>query len=285
MIVSRAQTEADKNCANKQPAAEPKKIVPRDFTIEQLREFDGGKAPAEGSKEGDDEDEIPIYVAMKGIVFDVSSSRQMYGYDGGYHCFAGRESTRAMAKFSFEEADLANCYKSDDFGMFEQNALFDWFTKFEFKYDVVGRVSVPPSGLVLTKEQLRRYDGTCDPNAEDGPEGAGSSINSKIPGVFEKNTRVDFPIYIAVNGKVLDVSFGGKDFYGAGGPYAAFAGKDITRALATMSLKPEDIEAGDAMPPDRVLDGLDGSQLKILADWEKRFIEKKKYPVVGKLVA
>jgi membrane-associated progesterone receptor component len=43
----------------------------RDMTMEELAEGDG-KDPAK-----------PIYIAIRGIVYDVSTGRQFYGPDGG----------------------------------------------------------------------------------------------------------------------------------------------------------------------------------------------------------
>ncbi|MBT8453439.1 MAG: cytochrome b5 domain-containing protein, partial [Deltaproteobacteria bacterium] len=42
------------------------------------------------------------------------------------------------------------------------------------------------------------------------------------------------PLLIGIRGQVYDVTRG-RDFYGPGGPYAMFAGKDCTRALAKVS--------------------------------------------------
>jgi hypothetical protein len=36
-----------------------------------------------------------------------------------------------------------------------------------------------------------------------------------------------FRTYVGINGKVIDVSYGGKEMYGKGGPYFLFAGKKI----------------------------------------------------------
>ena len=46
-----------------------------------------------------------------------------------------------------------------------------------------------------------------------------------------------------------------------GSGYHVFAGKECSRALALMSLKPEDCNSN--------LDDLDESKLKVLGDWKK----------------
>jgi membrane-associated progesterone receptor component len=227
-------------------------------------------------------------VALRGVVYDVSSSRSMYGRGAGYHCFAGRESTRAMAKFSFEEKDLADPYSEEGFGMFERNTLDEWVMKFEFKYPRVGRVTEPPRDLEFTKADLAHFR---RPESETAGEGESKGENTEVAksaavqAVLDAaKGRVDRPLLIGVNGKVLDVGYGGTSFYGGSGPYSIFAGRDITRALATMSLKPEDVDASDACPLDKVLEGLSDKEVKIMRDWETKFIEKRKYPVVGRLV-
>ncbi|CAK8533070.1 unnamed protein product [Lathyrus sativus] len=81
------------------------------------------------------------------------------------------------------------------------------------------------------------------------------------------------PILISVRGQIYDVSEG-RNFYGPGGSYTMFAGKECSRALALLSFKPQDINGN--------LEGLAESELTILEDWEYKFIEK--YPKVGRLV-
>ena len=81
-----------KGPGGKAPDEEPE--PPRNFTATQLREFTG-------TKEDD-----PIYVALQGDVYDVSSARDFYGPDGVYGGFAGHDVTRAFALNSLEEKDL-----------------------------------------------------------------------------------------------------------------------------------------------------------------------------------
>lgn len=57
----------------------------------------------------------------------------------------------------------------------------------------------------------------------------------------------------------------------AGGGYAIFAGKEVARALAVMSLKEEDCTDD--------LTGVSQKQLGVLQEWEDKF--KTKYEVVG----
>nr|XP_032818651.1 neudesin [Petromyzon marinus]APA19933.1 neudesin [Petromyzon marinus] len=79
------------------------------------------------------------------------------------------------------------------------------------------------------------------------------------------------PIYMAVNGVVFDVSTG-KGYYGKGASYNALAGRDSTRAVAKMSLAPEDLISDTS--------GLTQDQLESL---ERVFsgVYKAKYPIVG----
>lgn len=161
-----------------------------------------------------------------------------------------------MAKLSFEEVDLSNS-NVDDLGPFELSTLEDWYSKFkDYKcYPIIGKVSKPTVFKDYTLSELLEFK-----EVSVIPEG-----------------RLDAPIFMGICGKIIDVSYGGKEMYGKGGPYFLFAGIDASKALAKMSFKPEDLSSRD-------LTDLTPEQAKTLADWEKKFIVSRKYPVVGNIL-
>lgn len=103
----------------------------------------------------------------------------------------------------------------------------------------------PPVQLgEITEDELKNYDGS-DPKK---------------------------PLLMAIKGQIYDVSQS-RMFYGPGGPYALFAGKDASRALAKMSFEDNDL-TGD-------ISGLGPFELEALQDWEYKFMSK--YVKVGTL--
>ncbi|CAG0892828.1 unnamed protein product [Darwinula stevensoni] len=84
----------------------------------------------------------------------------------------------------------------------------------------------------------------------------------------------DGRILIAVNGKVFDVTRGRK-FYGEGGPYSVFGGRDASRGLATFS-------TGEVKDGYDDLSDLTTAQMDSVREWEQQFIEK--YDLVGRLL-
>ncbi|CAL8274154.1 unnamed protein product [Merluccius merluccius] len=73
---------------------EPDSPPVRLFTEDELRRYDGS------------EDGQPIYMAIKGVVFDVTEGKEFYGKAAPYNSLVGRDSTRAVAKMSLDPADL-----------------------------------------------------------------------------------------------------------------------------------------------------------------------------------
>ncbi|EFJ49803.1 hypothetical protein VOLCADRAFT_59178 [Volvox carteri f. nagariensis] len=97
------------------------------FTASELLSFDGTDAAK------------PVYIAVKGTVYDVSASREFYGKGGPYEAFAGRECARALA---IMKVDLAECNDNlADCTEKQLKTLEDWIAKFNAKYAVVGKVA------------------------------------------------------------------------------------------------------------------------------------------------
>ena len=101
------------------------------------------------------------------------------------------------------------------------------------------------------------------------------------PTLLPFNGANNMPVYLAVRGRVFDVT-PGRNFYGPGGPYANFAGRDASRGLACGSFD-EDMLTKDLQGPLDALDGLGDEEMETLRGWEERFLDK--YLVVGRLVA
>ncbi|TQB68572.1 hypothetical protein MPDQ_003194, partial [Monascus purpureus] len=76
----------------------PPPIVFRTFTPATLLPFNG-------------EDGKPVYLAVRGRVFDVTPGRNFYGPGGPYENFAGRDASRGLACQSFDEEMLTKDLK------------------------------------------------------------------------------------------------------------------------------------------------------------------------------
>jgi len=122
----------------------------------------------------------------------------------------------------------------------------------------VGEVSEPPT---ISAALLRARDGATsgEGGAEGGAEGAAGS-----------SAPAGAPVWMAVRGTVYDVS-PGRNFYGPGGAYSAFAGRRVARALALFSTSAEDCTDDET--------GLTRPQVDALTDWIDKLGAK--YDVVG----
>ncbi|KAM6220063.1 neudesin [Rhynchocyon petersi] len=115
------------------------------FTEEELARFDG------------EEEDQPIYMAVKGVVFDVTSGKEFYGRGAPYNALTGKDSTRGVAKMSLDPADLTH----DTTGLTpkELESLDDIFTHvYKAKYPIIG----------YTARRILNEDGS--PNLDFKPE-------------------------------------------------------------------------------------------------------------------
>ncbi|XP_066475335.1 neudesin isoform X1 [Tiliqua scincoides] len=129
------------------------KPAPRDrpvrlFTEAELARYDG------------QEENQPIYLAVKGVVFDVTSGKEFYGKGAPYNALVGRDSTRGIAKMSLDPVDLTH----DTMGLTEEElqSLDETFsTVYKAKYPIVG----------YTARRVLNEDGSANPNfrPEDQP--------------------------------------------------------------------------------------------------------------------
>jgi membrane-associated progesterone receptor component len=88
---------------------------------------------------------MPVYLSVRGRVFDVTSGRNFYGPNGPYANFAGRDASRGLACGSFDEEMLTKDLDGpldtlEDLGAEEMEAMKGWEERFEEKYLVVGRL-------------------------------------------------------------------------------------------------------------------------------------------------
>lgn len=124
------------------------------FTDDDLKLHDG-------SEEGQ-----PIYMAVKGVVFDVTKGKEFYGKDAPYNALVGKDSTRAVAKMSLQPVDLT----SDTTGLTD-NELRSLDSVFEgtykAKYPIVG----------YTASRILNEDGS--PNQDFKPEDQPDLMNMK----------------------------------------------------------------------------------------------------------
>jgi len=109
------------------PAREPLPVGEvRDYTADELRAFDGS------------DPQQPVLLAIEGRVFDVTPGRSFYGKGGPYEMFAGKECAVALAKMSFEAADVHG--DTSVLEAEEREKLNDWRETFEGKYRELGHL-------------------------------------------------------------------------------------------------------------------------------------------------
>ncbi|XP_038666991.1 neudesin isoform X1 [Scyliorhinus canicula] len=103
----------------------PLQTAVRLFTDTELAKYNG------------EEEGQPIYMAIKGVVFDVTLGKEFYGKGAPYNALVGKDSTRAVAKMSLESEDLT--YDTTGLTEDELQSLDEVFNDlYKTKYPIVG---------------------------------------------------------------------------------------------------------------------------------------------------
>ncbi|KAI8367666.1 cytochrome b5-like heme/steroid binding domain-containing protein [Radiomyces spectabilis] len=102
----------------------PPKDTP--ITVSELKKHDGS------------DESLPIYVAIKGDIFDVSANKASYGKGAGYNCFAGKDASRALGMSSLKPEDCVADYST--LTEKELETLDQWHAFFSKRYNIIGKV-------------------------------------------------------------------------------------------------------------------------------------------------
>ncbi|RKP28149.1 putative progesterone binding protein [Syncephalis pseudoplumigaleata] len=93
---------------------------------------------AELAKHDGSDPSLPTYVAVKGVIFDVSTS-DMYKPGSKYgQLFAGKDASRALAMSSLKAEDCTP--NLEGLSESELQTLDQWYERFSKKYNIVGKL-------------------------------------------------------------------------------------------------------------------------------------------------
>eukprot|EP01063_Lacrimia_lanifica_P001627 TRINITY_DN10834_c0_g1_i1.p1 TRINITY_DN10834_c0_g1~~TRINITY_DN10834_c0_g1_i1.p1 ORF type:complete len:268 (+),score=54.41 TRINITY_DN10834_c0_g1_i1:115-804(+) len=140
----RKQQRLEEQAREQAALAEKMEVEYREgWKVAELARYDGGTDEAPG----------PILIAAKDSVFNVWRGRYFYGPEGAYHCFAGIDATTHLAH---ELLDAPTWLQANHpFSRGELESLADWFSTFEWKYDLVGHLA-PGEGIWAEEVNKRR---------------------------------------------------------------------------------------------------------------------------------
>jgi predicted heme/steroid binding protein len=112
------------------------------LTSEELSEYTG-------------EDGGPLYLGIKGRVYDVSAKENLYGEDGRYNLFVGKDATHAFATGCLQ--DTEECVNSSMEGLDEKELreIDRWVELYEThdKYTFVGFLVEDPVNKILEADE------------------------------------------------------------------------------------------------------------------------------------
>lgn len=84
------------------------------------------------------EGDAPIYLGVRGFVFDVSESKDFYGAGGSYESLAGADASLGLAAMETDPAKWPTYSSVEELSAMERETLDDWLRRFEEKYPLMG---------------------------------------------------------------------------------------------------------------------------------------------------
>ena len=154
------------------------------MTLAELAEMDGKT------------ESTPIYISIKGQIFDISEGREMYGPGKGYHPLVAKEAASAFAAGCFQDG----CFKTpiDKLSpeqLIEVDRWIDLYRNHD-KYKLVGRlVSDPVDQIIADDEKVAQLEGS--PTESESPVAASDSdSDSELleEPVLESHQSLDEPV-------------------------------------------------------------------------------------------
>lgn len=113
---------------SQKPEEPPLPKLRRDFTVKELRRFDGTQSDGR------------ILMAVNGTVYDVTKGKRFYGPGGPYASFAGRDASRNLATFSVVANDKDEYDDLSDLSAMEMDSVREWELQVKEKYELVGKL-------------------------------------------------------------------------------------------------------------------------------------------------
>lgn len=96
------------------------------LTSAELAKFDGS------------DDSLPLYLAVKKTIFDVSKAKDMYGPGKSYHAFVGKDASRALGMSTTKLEHCVSDYSTLDVDQLQ--VLEQWYALYVKKYNIVGQL-------------------------------------------------------------------------------------------------------------------------------------------------
>ena len=213
-----------------------------------------------------------IYVAVEGVVYDVSSAPALYGHTGAYGALAGYDASRALAKHSTDSCHFNG--PIDDLSEPEHATLKRYSSLFSRKYPVVATVKLPEAAEWALSSPIQAAASSSKSAPACHVEFAGDVVDMNFTMErLEQEFSTSQRRLVALKSVVFDVSQD-CELFGPGGRFESLTGVDASAALARNSL--------DKKFHNCTIRGLSYEELKTLEGFYRIFDER--YKRAGALI-